>query len=99
MTKPIILVIILCVIQGVTKVTSWPQLISNLLPVCNVASDWPRTFFTPQVFLFSIHLTSSYVCSLLQYSGFYISFLKLYAFVWKDQCTCWRACVCVICLG
>ena len=41
MTKPIILVkIILCVIQGVIqlfdKVTSWPQLISNLLvaPAC-----------------------------------------------------------------
>ena len=25
-------------------------------PVCNAASDWPRTFFTPKVFLFSISL-------------------------------------------
>ena len=25
-------------------------------PVCNAASDWPRTFFTPRVFLFSISL-------------------------------------------
>ena len=65
MTKPIILVKICynCVsfkeLKYFNKVTSWPQLISNLwlrLPVCNVASDWPRTFFTPQVFLFSISL-------------------------------------------
>ena len=38
---------------------SWPQLISKLLvaPAClYVASDWPRTFFTPNVFLFSISL-------------------------------------------
>ena len=26
-------------------------------PVCNAASDWPRTFFTPKVFLFSIIVT------------------------------------------
>ena len=26
------------------------------MPVCNAASDWPRTFFTPKVFLFSISL-------------------------------------------
>ena len=24
------------------------------IPICNAASDWPRTFFTPRVFLFSI---------------------------------------------
>ena len=24
------------------------------LRICNAASDWPRTFFTPRVFLFSI---------------------------------------------
>ena len=32
--------------------TSWPYLISEVLVV---GSSWPRTFFTPQVFLFSIH--------------------------------------------
>ena len=32
--------------------TSWPYLISELL----VTGSWPRTFFTPQVFLFSISL-------------------------------------------
>ena len=25
-------------------------------PVCNAASDWPRTFLTPKVLLFSISL-------------------------------------------
>ena len=64
MTKPIIVVKIcyklLYVIQVVKKIfdklTSWPQLISKFLvaPVCNAASNWPRTFFTPKVFLFSI---------------------------------------------
>ena len=24
------------------------------IPICNAASDWPRTFFTPRVVLFSI---------------------------------------------
>ena len=41
------------------ELTSWPQLISKLLvaPAClHAASDWPRTFFTPKVFLFSISL-------------------------------------------
>ena len=40
-------------LQIFDKVTSWPQLISNLLvclPVCNVASDWPRTFLHPRCF-------------------------------------------------
>ena len=49
--------IILCVIQGVTRVTSWPQLISNLLvaPACLECCFWLAPhFFTPQVFLFSI---------------------------------------------
>ena len=38
---------------------SWPQLISYLLVApayLHVASDWPLTFFTPKVFLFSISL-------------------------------------------
>ena len=65
MTKPIVKICykLLHVIQGVKsifdKVTSWPQLISKLLvaPAClHVASDWPCTFFTPKVFLFSISL-------------------------------------------
>ena len=33
--------------------TSWPYLISELLVA---GSSWPRTFFTPQVFLFSIYV-------------------------------------------
>ena len=40
------------------KVTSWPQLISVFwphMPVSNLASDWPHTFYTPGV-LFSIPL-------------------------------------------
>ena len=55
---------LLYVIQGVKsifdKVASWPHLISKLLvaPAClHVASDWPHTFFTPKVFLFSISIT------------------------------------------
>ena len=66
-TKPIIVVKIcyklLYVIQVVKRF-----LISNFLastdikvlvaPVCNAASNWLRTFFTPKVFLFSIQLTS-----------------------------------------
>ena len=37
--------------------TSWPYLISEFLVVYITieASDWPRTFFTPKVFLFSIN--------------------------------------------
>ena len=27
------------------------------VPICNAASDWPRTFFTPRVFLFSFMYT------------------------------------------
>ena len=64
-TKPIVKIYYkpLHVIQGVKnifdKVASWPQLISKLLvtPACFLAaSDWPRTFFTPKVFLFSTSL-------------------------------------------
>ena len=44
--KPIILVKICYKIVSYyfDKVTSWPQLISNLLAVFSVASDWPHTF-------------------------------------------------------
>ena len=63
-TKPIVKICykLLYVILGVKsifdKVASWPQLISKLLvtSAClHAASDWPHTFFTPKVFLFSIY--------------------------------------------
>ena len=55
MTKPIIVVIQEFLIKCST---SWPYLISEFLVayIIIVASDWPRTFFTPKVFLFSISL-------------------------------------------
>ena len=68
MTKPIIVVKVPCKLLYVIQVkeflikclTSWPYLISEFLVayITIVASDWPRTFFTPKVFLFSIILTS-----------------------------------------
>ena len=64
MTKPIIVVRVPCKLLYVIQVkeflikclTSWPYLISEFLVayITIVASDWPRTFFTPKVFLFSI---------------------------------------------
>ena len=64
MTKPIIVVKMPCKLLYVIQVkgflikcsTSWPYLISEFLVayITIVASDWPRTFFTPKVFLFSI---------------------------------------------
>ena len=64
MTKPIIVVKEPCKLLYVIQVkeflikysTSWPYLISEFLVayITIVASDWPRTFFTPKVFLFSI---------------------------------------------
>ena len=68
MTKPIIVVRVPCKLLYVIQVkeflikclTSWPYLISEFLVayITIVASDWPRTFFTPKVFLFSIHYNS-----------------------------------------
>ena len=67
-TKPIIVVKVPCKLLYVIQVkeflikcsTSWPYLISEFLvayiTIVSVASDWPRTFFTPKVFLFSISL-------------------------------------------
>ena len=65
-TKPIIVVKMPCKLLYVIQVkgflikcsTSWPYLISEFLVayITIVASDWPRTFFTPKVFLFSISL-------------------------------------------
>ena len=41
---------------------SWPYLISEFLVAYNiVASDWPRTFFTARLFLFSMYV-HTYVC-------------------------------------
>ena len=63
MTKPIIVVKVPCKLLYVIQVkqfliTSWPYLISEFLVayITIVASDWPCTFFTPKVFLFSISL-------------------------------------------
>ena len=66
MTKPIIVVKVPCKLLYVIQVkeflikcsTSWPYLISEFLVayITIVASDWPRTFFTPKVFLFSYTL-------------------------------------------
>ena len=65
MTKPIIVVKVPCKLLYVIQVkeflikcsTSWPYLISEFLVayITIVASDWPCTFFTPKVFLFSIY--------------------------------------------
>ena len=65
-TKPIIVVKVPCKLLYVIQVkeflikcsTSWPYLISEFLVayITIVASDWPRTFFTLKVFLFSISL-------------------------------------------
>ena len=64
MTKPIIVVKMPCKLLYVIQVkeflikclTSWPYLISEFLVayITIVASDWPHTFFTPKVFLFSL---------------------------------------------
>ena len=69
MTKPIIVVKVPCKLLYVNQVkeflikcsTSWPYLISEFLVayITIVASDWPRTFSTPKVFLFSIHIYRS----------------------------------------
>ena len=71
MTKPIIVVKMPCKLLYVIQVkeflikcsTSWPYLISEFLVayITIVASDWPRTFFTPKVFLFSISYTCIYI--------------------------------------
>ena len=70
MTKPIIVVKIcyklLYVIQVVKKIfdkycnflasTDIKVFGCTYILICNAASDWPRPFFTPKVFLFSISL-------------------------------------------
>ena len=67
MTKPIIVVKVPCKLLYVIQVkeflikcsTSWPYLISEFLVayITIVASDWPRTFFTPKVFCLACNLT------------------------------------------
>ena len=67
-TWPIIVVKVPCKLLYVIQVkeflikcsTSWPYLISEFLVayITIVASDWPRTFFTPKVFLCSIEYAS-----------------------------------------
>ena len=79
MTKPIIVVKVPCKLLYVIQVkeflikcsTSWPYLISEFLVtyITIVASDWPRTFFTPKVFLFSMFFTWITLCTI--WSVFY----------------------------
>ena len=79
MTKPIIVVKVPCKLLYVIQVkeflikcsTSWPYLISEFLVayITIVASDWPRTFFTPKVFLFSILITRTYMATHLSNQG------------------------------
>ena len=69
-TKPIIVVKVPCKLLYVIQVkqflikysTSWPYLISEFLVayITIVASDWPRTFFTPKVFLFYMYIYYMY---------------------------------------
>ena len=81
--------IILCVIQGVKyfdKVTSWPQLISNLLvtPACLQCCFWLALhLFTPQVFLFSISLL--FVNLLPLHISIYIKQMILWILVLKNS--------------
>ena len=81
MTKPIIVVKVPCKLLYVIQVkeflikcsTSWPYLVSEFLVayITIVASDWPRTFFTPKVFLFSIIFTKVFLVKRL--NDFYVS--------------------------
>ena len=84
MTKPIIVVRVPCKLLYVIQVkeflikclTSWPYLISEFLVayITIVASDWPRTFFTPKVFLFSI----LYTCMISMHKCVYIRIIHNY---------------------
>ena len=66
MTKPIIVVKVPCKLLYVIQVkeflikcsTSWPYLISEFLVayITIVASDWPRTFFTPNCLAYHFFL-------------------------------------------
>ena len=94
MTKPIIVVRVPCKLLYVIQVkeflikclTSWPYLISEFLVayITIVASDWPCTFFTPKVFLFSIYITRVYTHGVMPH----VVLCKLCAYV---VCM-WQAC-------
>ena len=96
MTKPIIVVKVPCKLLYVIQVkeflikysTSWPYLIAEFLVayITIVASDWPRTFFTPKVFLFSINI---YIH--IFKPGLHAWFLEI-AFVWEVGM---HVCLCV----
>ena len=84
MTKPIIVVKVPCKLLYVIQVkeflikcsTSWPYLISEFL-VAYMASDWPCTYFTPKVFLFSIYSYSgSYCVQLLHLASFTMAHIQ-----------------------
>ena len=75
MTKRIIVLKMPCKLLYVIQVKrflikcsiSWPYLISEFLVayITIVASDWPRTFFTARLFLFSIqYLTRNHIYSM-----------------------------------
>ena len=92
MTKPIIVVKMPCKLLYVIQVkrflikcsTSWPYLISEFLVayITIVASDWPRTFFTPKVFLFSIHLPLMILHAIIIISIIHCTFL-----MYNQQCS------------
>ena len=46
--------------------SSWPSLISDVLVVYNLASDWPRTFLQPGCFCLGTHLLVTTVRDALQ---------------------------------
>ena len=76
MTKPIIVVKMSCKLLYVIQVkgflikcsTFWPYLlIQSFWPLITiVASDWPHTFFTARLFLFSMYI---YVCIYIPVRG------------------------------
>ena len=86
MTKPIIVVRVPCKLLYVIQVkeflikclTSWPYLISEFLVayITIVASDWPRTFFTP-VFLVSIYI---YIYIYIIYIYIYNIYIYIYIY-------------------
>ena len=92
MTKPIIVVKVPCKLLYVIQVkeflikcsTSWPYLISEFLVayITIVASDWPRTFFTPKVFLFSISLST--------HNSFYWAFQQPVRLFQKGLASMWQ---------
>ena len=95
MTKPIIVVKVRCKLLYVIQVkeflikssTSWPYLISEFLVayITIVASDWPPTFFTPKVFLFSFLKLASLTDLAMQFIT-YISSLHQHIWIGIYKC-------------